>query len=151
MKSLWRGWHWYFSGPALFCFVFFNPKKVFSCYYTHCAAAVAGFPQDAWCSSGFSFPRSQVLISFSLSLPLSASVESPGRHGVAQSLHRWVEKVLHSVRHLAQAFLPAGNHSDGQTGQQQEVQCGGQHRPQGETEAEQEGGAWWPCSLLCWS
>lgn len=74
MKSLWRGWHWYFSGPVVL--FFFTPQKyfeLFSCYYTQCAAAVAGFPQDAWCSSGFSFPRLQVLISFSLSLPLSPS------------------------------------------------------------------------------
>lgn len=59
----------------LFCFFLTHKKyfELFSCYYTECAAAVAGFPQDAWCSSGFSFPRSQVLISFSLSLPLSPS------------------------------------------------------------------------------
>ena len=45
-----------------------------------------------------------------------------------------MEEILHAVRHLAQAFLPTGDHSDGQAGEQQEVQRGGQHRPQGEGE-----------------
>ena len=65
-----------------------------------------------------------------------AGVKSPGRHCVAEGLHRGVEEVLHTVRHLAEAFLSAGDHSDGQARQQQEVQRGGQHRPQGE---EQQG------------
>lgn len=45
-----------------------------------------------------------------------------------------MEEVLHTVWHLAQAFLPAGDHPHGQAGKQQEVQRGGQHRPQGERE-----------------
>ena len=64
----------------------------------------------------------------------TASAESPGRHGPAQGLHRGVEEVLHPVRHPAQALLPAGDHSDGEAGEQQEVQRGGQHRQEGEGE-----------------
>lgn len=63
---------------------------------------------------------------------VSARVESPGWHGIAQSVHRGVEKVLHTVWHPPQTFLSAGDHTDGQTGKQQEVQCGGQHCSQGE-------------------
>ena len=68
----------------------------------------------------------------------SAGVESPGRHSAAEGVHRRVEEVLHAVRHPAQALLPAGDHPDGQAGQQQEDQRGGQHRTQGERERERE-------------
>lgn len=63
---------------------------------------------------------------------MTAGAEPPGRHGAAESLHRGVEEVLHSVRHPAQTFLSAGDHANGQTRQQQENKHGGQHRPQGE-------------------
>lgn len=63
---------------------------------------------------------------------LAAGAEPPGRHSIAKSLHCGVEEVLHAVRHLAQTLLSAGDHTDGQTGQQQEDKHGGQHRTQGE-------------------
>lgn len=69
-----------------------------------------------------------------MSTPLvtAACAEPPGRHSAAKGLHRGVEKVFHPVRHPAKAFLSARNHTDGQTGEQQEDKHGGQHCSQGE-------------------
>lgn len=75
----------------------------------------------------FVFPSPNILV-----VATAARSEPPGRHGSAESLHRGVEEVLHAVRHPAQALLPAGDHADGETRQQQEDEHGGQHRTQGE-------------------
>lgn len=64
--------------------------------------------------------------------PPVESAESPGWYSSTQSLHRGVAQVLHPVRHFAQALLSVRDHSDGQAGQQQEVQRGGQHCSKGE-------------------
>lgn len=64
----------------------------------------------------------------------SEGAQSPRWYCTSQGLHCGVEEVLHTVWYTTQAILPAWDHTDGQTREQQEVQRGGQHSSEGEPE-----------------